>query len=58
MQNRMGRPKTGDPRLKQIGVRFGRDELKKLDALTEHYGETRVAVLRRGMEKLFSEIKK
>lgn len=33
-------------------------ELEKLDAVAEYYNETRVASIRRGIEKLFSEIKK
>lgn len=35
-----------------------KETLEKLDTLAEHYKETRVQVLRRGVEKLFLELKK
>ncbi len=55
---RMGRPKSDNPKVKQLGVRLDKDMLDKLDALTEHYKETRVEVLRRGINLLYSAIKK
>lgn len=58
MSPRTGRPKSDNPKVKQLGVRFDRETLDKLDALTEHYQETRVEVIRRGVNKLYSEIKK
>ena len=54
----MGRPKSDNPKVKQLGVRLDKDMLDKLDALTEHYKETRVEVLRRGINLLYSAIKK
>ena len=58
MSPRTGRPKAENPKTKQLGVRLDKETLAKLDTLTEYYEETRVAVLRRGIEKLFSELKK
>ncbi len=58
MSPRTGRPKADNPKVKQLGVRLDKETLEKLDILTEHYKETRVQVLRRGIEKLFSELKK
>ena len=58
MSPRTGRPKIENPKIKQLGVRFNDEDLKKLDTLTEHYKETRVEVLRRGVNKLYSELDK
>lgn len=58
MSPRTGRPKAENPKAKQLGVRLDEKTLDKLDALTEYYKETRAEVLRRGVEKLFSELKK
>ena len=58
MSPRTGRPKAENPKAKQLGVRLDKDALDKLDALTEHYKKTRAEVLRLGIEKLYSEIKK
>lgn len=58
MPPKFGRPKSDNPKLKQLGVRLDAETLKKLDALTEHYQETMAAVLRRGIDRLFSELEK
>lgn len=58
MSPRTGRPKSDNPKGKQLGVRFDKEQLEKLDAVAEHYQETRVESIRRGIEKLYSEIKK
>lgn len=58
MSPRTGRPKSKNPKEKQLGVRFDEKELKKLDTIAEYYKETRVASIRRGVERLYSEIKK
>ncbi len=58
MSPRTGRPKSDNPRGKQLGVRLDNKELEKLDAVAERFRETRVASIRRGIEKLYSEIKK
>ncbi len=57
MSPRTGRPKSANPKVKQLGVRLDEETLAKLDILVDHYQETRVAVLRLGIEKLFSELK-
>lgn len=58
MSPRTGRPKSENPKVKQLGVRFDKETLDKLDVVANHYQETRVESLRRGVEKLYSEIKK
>lgn len=58
MSPRTGRPKSNNPKEKQLGVRFNKEQLEKLDTVAEHYKETRVESIRRGIEKLYSEIKK
>ena len=55
---RTGRPKIDNPKGKQLGVRFDKAQLEQLDTVAEYYNETRVASIRRGIEKLYSEIKK
>ena len=58
MSPRTGRPKSSNPKVKQLGVRFDESTLEKLDYVSKHYHETRVESLRRGVEKLYSELKK
>ena len=53
MSPRTGRPKADNPKVKQLGVRLDAETLGKLDTLAEHYKETRVEVLRRGINELF-----
>lgn len=54
----MGRPKSDNPKAKQITVRFDEETFEKLDKCAEHFNETRVQTIRRGIDKLFSDIKK
>lgn len=58
MSPRTGRPRSETPKSKQLGVRFDDQTLKKLDFIAEYYKETRAETLRRGVEKLYSELKK
>lgn len=58
MSPRTGRPKSINPKVIQLGVRFDNETLEKLDVLANHYKETRVEVIRRGVENLYSELKK
>lgn len=58
MSPRTGRPKSDNPKGKQLGVRFDKEQLEKLDTIAEYYKETRVESIRRGIEKLYSELKK
>lgn len=58
MSPRTGRPKIDNPKGTQLGVRLNKEQLEKLDIVSEHYNETRTDSLRRGIEKLYSEIKK
>jgi len=54
---RTGRPKSDNPKMKQLGVRCDQELLDKLDTLTEYYQEDTAKVIRRGIEKLYSDIK-
>lgn len=55
---KLGRPESENPRNKQLAVRLTEEELEKLDALAKYYKETRVEVIRRGINSLYSKIKK
>ena len=54
----MGRPKINNPKATQITVRLDDETLEKLDKSAEALNETRVQVIRRGIEKVFSDTKK
>ena len=54
----MGRPKSEHPKANQLTVRLDDETLSKLDKSAEILKETRVQIIRRGIEKVFSEIKK
>ena len=51
MSPQMGRPKAENPKSKQIMVRLDAETDRKLE-------EKKVAVVRRGIERLYAEIKK
>lgn len=56
MSPRTGRPKSDNPKSIQLAVRLDNDTLQKLDTIAEFNSETRVQTLRRGIEKLYSEL--
>ena len=58
MSSQMGRPKAENPKSKQIMVRLDAETDRKLEELAEFFKEKKVAVVRRGIEKLYAEIKK
>lgn len=58
MSPRTGRPKSKNPKATQITVRLDDETLDKLDKSAEKLKETRVQVIRRGIDKVFSELKK
>lgn len=58
MSPRTGRPKSDNPKATQLAVRLDNDTLRKLDEVAKAFSETRVQSIRRGIEKLYSEIKK
>lgn len=58
MSPRTGRPKSDNPKSTQIAVRLDEQTLEKLDKVAVHNSETRVQTIRRGIEKLYSELKK
>ncbi len=58
MSPRTGRPKSDNPKSTQIAVRLDKNTLKKLDKVAQTNSETRVQTIRRGIDKLYSELKK
>lgn len=58
MSPRTGRPKSENPKSTQLTVRLNDETLDKLDEVAEANSESRVQVIRRGIEKLHSELKK
>ena len=58
MTTKIGRPKSNNPKVKQLGVRFDTESLQKLDALVVHYNKTRVEILRLGVKRLYEELPK
>lgn len=58
MSPRTGRPKSNNPKSIQLAVRLDERTLEKLDQVAEQNSETRVQTIRRGIEKLYSELKK
>lgn len=57
MSPRTGRPKSDNPKSTQIAVRLDKITLEKLDKVAQSNSETRVQTIRRGIEKLYSELK-
>ncbi len=58
MSPRTGRPKSNNPKSTQLAVRLDNDTLNKLDEVAKKNSETRVQTIRRGIDKLYSEMKK
>lgn len=58
MSPRTGRPKIDKPKSTQLAVRLDDETLKKLDEVANANSETRVQTIRRGIEKLHSEMAK
>ena len=54
----MGRPKSDNPKARQISVRLDTEAMKKLKENAEYYNETHAQSLRRGIEVLNKTIKK
>lgn len=58
MSPRIGRPPIENPKSTQLAVRLDDEMLSKLDAVAEKNSETRVETIRRGINKLYSELEK
>ena len=58
MTTKIGRAKSNNSKVKQLGVRFDTESLQKLDALVVHYNKTRVEILRLGVNRLYEELPK
>ena len=57
MSPRTGRPKSDNPKSTQITVRLDNETLDKMDKVATSNSETRVETIRRGINKLYSELK-
>ena len=58
MSPRTGRPKSQNPKSTQLAVRLDDETLNKLDFVAQKNAETRVETLRRGINRLYSELNK
>ena len=58
MSPRTGRPKIENPKEARIGVRLDKETVDKLDEITAIKKTTRSMVVREGIEKIYSEVKK
>lgn len=58
MSPRTGRPKSDNPKSERITVRLDDETLRKLDEVANVNSETRVQTIRRGIEALYSDLKK
>lgn len=54
----MGRPKSENPKSSQLTVRLDKETMEKLDVCAKAFGETRVQVIRHGIDNLFLSLKK
>lgn len=57
MPSKMGRPKAVNPKSLQLTVRMDKAAFEKLDKVAAHYGISRAETVRKGIEKLYGEIK-
>lgn len=57
MSPRTGRPKSEKPKSTQLAVRLDDETLGKLDEVAKANSETRVETIRRGINRLHSELK-
>ncbi len=57
MSPRTGRPKSKSPKSTQLAVRLDDETLGKLDMVAKVNSETRVQTIRRGIDKMYSELK-
>ncbi|MGE6664469.1 CopG family transcriptional regulator [Paenibacillus xylanexedens] len=55
---KMGRPLSDNPKSELIRVRADQAILSKLDACTEKLNTTRSDVIRKGIEKIYDELRK
>ena len=53
----MGRP-SDDPKLKRLGLRLSDNDLKKLEYCCKQTGLSRAEIVRRGIQKMYEELKK
>ncbi len=54
----MGRPKVDNPKAEQLTVRLDSDTVKMLEENAEHFQETKVESIRRGIREVNKAIKK
>lgn len=54
----MGRPPSDKPKSKTIEIRVDEETLSKLDASAEKLNTSRSAIVRKGIEKVYDELKR
>lgn len=58
MSPRTGRPKSENPKGEFVGVRLDKETIEKLDAVAEERQTSRSEVIREGIQKVYSDMKK
>lgn len=58
MSPKMGRPKVENPKALQYRIRLTEEEAQKLEYCSEKTGLTKADVLRKGLERVYQEVKK
>jgi len=57
MTPKIGRPKTGNAKEVKVNTRLSDEEAKKLDYCCEALHITKAEVIRRGIDKVYAELK-
>jgi len=57
MSPRTGRPKTGMARENKVDTRLSAQEVQKLEYCCNVLGLTRAEVIRKGIEKIYNEVR-
>ena len=58
MSTRTGRPKSDNPKATQVTARLDNETIHKLEACMQALSTTKAEVIRLGIEKVYSGIKK
>lgn len=58
MSPRTGRPKSKNPKNVKLTLQIAQDTAEKLQECADEMGTSRVAVIEKGIEKVWSDIKK
>lgn len=58
MSPRNGRPPSKDPKIHETRIRMSDNDIEKLDYCCQKTGLTKADIIRRGIEKVYEELKK